>query len=277
MLTRTDHLTTALRTLDAADHRRQDSGDRARADLRRILATPPTPPSTARPPGRAPRQDRPAAPAPTARRLALAAGAVAAVTAGVVAAPSLTGGDRAFATWTADPDAMTAQQRAGAAAGCRSAQGEGAAADHADDLRAAEPAVAERRGTWTTVILAGTDGFSALCITDDSAGRFARGMLGSVGTAAGETLPTARGLVASTLGTGTMSAGDISLAAGTAGPDVVGVVYASPVHGDVAATVSQGHFALWMPGDDLEHAPTDGVEVRVTYRDGSSGTTRLTL
>ena len=45
-----------------------------------------------------------------------------------------------------------------------------------------------------------------------------------------------------------MSAGDVSLAAGTAGSDVVGVVYHSATQGDVTATVDQGHFALWFPG-----------------------------
>ncbi|MDQ3610892.1 MAG: hypothetical protein M4D85_04640 [Actinomycetota bacterium] len=47
----------------------------------------------------------------------------------------------------------------------------------------------------------------------------------------------------------------------------------------MAATVSQGHFAFWLPGADaeLEAASSRGVDVDVTYRDGSTGTSRLTL
>jgi hypothetical protein len=75
-----------------------------------------------------------------------------------------------------------------------------------------------------------------------------------------------------------MTAGEISLAAGHAGADVVGVVYRSQTHGDVTATVSHGRFALWLPGDELEDANAgEGVEVEVTYGDGSTGTSRLKL
>jgi hypothetical protein len=74
-----------------------------------------------------------------------------------------------------------------------------------------------------------------------------------------------------------MSAGDISLAAGTAGSDVVGVIYKSRTHDAVTATVSPGHFALWLPGDELRNASSDGVEVEVTYQDGTTETRRLTL
>lgn len=74
-----------------------------------------------------------------------------------------------------------------------------------------------------------------------------------------------------------MKAGDLSMAAGEAGSDVVEIVYRSRTRGDVAATVSKGHFALWLPGDELRDLSSTGVEVEVTYRDGSTGTTLLTL
>jgi len=73
---------------------------------------------------------------------------------------------------------------------------------------------------------------------------------------------------------GTMSVGDISMIAGWAGSDVVGVVYDRTTHGDVTATVDQGHFALWFPGDELS---TKELEVHVTYRDGTTALSRLTL
>lgn len=94
---------------------------------------------------------------------------------------------------------------------------------------------------------------------------------------AGTAVPGPRELTATDLGTGTMSAGDISLAADAAGSDIVGVIYMSRTHEDVTATVSLGHFALWLPGDELRNASSDGVEVYVTYQDGTTGTSRLTL
>jgi hypothetical protein len=101
---------------------------------------------------------------------------------------------------------------------------DGPGAKYADQLSSAEPAVAERRGVWTTVVLAGTDGFSAMCITDDSTHLFAKDMIGWLGTPTDYAAPAPRALTATDLGTGTMNAGDISLAAGTAGSDIVEVV-----------------------------------------------------
>ena len=58
---------------------------------------------------------------------------------------------------------------------------------------------------------------------------------------------------------------------------MTGVVYQSAGHGEVAATVSAGRFALWLPGDELADASREGVEVEVTYRDGSSAVLRVDL
>jgi hypothetical protein len=172
---------------------------------------------------------------------------------------------------------VSARQLAAAAASCRESLADGAGAGYADDLRDADPAVAERRGVWTTVVLAGPGGFSAMCVTDDSAHLFADAMIGSIGRPAGYAAPGPRQLVATDLGAGTVGAGDISLAAGAAGSDVAGVVYPSRTHGRVTATVRRGCFALWFPGDELTAASSDGVDVEVTYRDGTTATTRLTL
>jgi hypothetical protein len=148
---------------------------------------------------------------------------------------------------------------------------------YADEVGSAKVAIAERRGVWTTVVLAGDDGFSALCITDDAVNLFGKAVMGSVGKSPVSAAPGPREVTATALGTGTMSAGDLSLAAGTAGADVVGVIYKSRTREDVKATVSLGHFALWLPGDELRNASSDGVEVEVTYQDGTKGTSRLTL
>ena len=117
-------------------------------------------------------------------------------------------------------------------------------------------------------------GFQALCITDQSGHLFSNRMLGSIGFA-DVALPGAQGLVATDLGVGTIGS-DISLIAGMVGTDVVGVTYASRAYGSVTATVSHGHFALWFPGDELMTASA-GVDVDVTYTDGTSRTVRLSL
>ena len=112
-MNRTDEILTTLRSLDAADPHAAATGPRARTDRDAILATAPAAP-LGRQPGRSavPAGPRPAA----ARRLVLAGGAVAAVAATMVVLPSLIGGDRAFATWTAAPEGMSAQESADAAA-----------------------------------------------------------------------------------------------------------------------------------------------------------------
>ncbi len=185
---------------------------------------------------------------------------------------------RAFASWTAAPNGMSPQESADAAASCRKEQKE-PAAEYADKLSSAQAVIAERCGVWTTVVLADTEGFSALCITDSSTGLFGDAMIGSVGTAIDGSGLGPRELTAKSVGVGSMNGRELSLAAGLAGPDIVAVTYRSTTHGPVAATVSQGHFAFWLPGADaeLEAASSRGVDVDVTYRDGSTGTSRLTL
>lgn len=275
-MNRTDDINATLRSLDVADHHVDPANPRARTDLHAILATEPPPfhhhtPAPASTGVTGPRRG-----ARTTRRVVMVGSAAAALTAGLVALPSLTGGDQAFATWTPTPAGISAQQRPEAAAECRKSLDD-AGSQYAQDLDNAEAAIAERRGVWTAVVLGGTDGFSGLCITDDSANLFADNMIGSIGTPTEYIAPQPRELTATDLGVGTMSAGNISLAAGNAGSDIVDVAYRSPTHGEVTATVSQGHFAFWLPGDELEDAATNGVDVEVTYSDGTTDTSRLTL
>lgn len=273
-------ITTTLRALDAADVVAQHTSARAREDLQRILRTDL---SVAEPPRRRPSATAPAEtvgrPLKTnrpARKVALAA-AVLALALGVTVLPALTGGDEAFASWTAVPTALSASQRNESVDSCRDQQQQGAGAGDAHRLGSAQPVIADRRGVWTTVMLSGPGRFTALCVTDSSSHLFAHDMIGSVGTATKDMTPGPRTLIATDLGSGTMSAGAISLAAGTAGSDVVGVVYRSRTHGNVTATVSKGHFALWFPGPELEDLATAGIQVDVTYRDGTAGTARLSL
>lgn len=283
-MTRTEHLDTALRSLDSAALDVNAGSARAVADLERILASDAASPGRLRQ-GWSPlgaRVGRSESAARGWRRVALAGATLSAVTVAVVGLPSLSGGDEAFASWTAVPNGMSEQESADAADICRKETEEAAevvAPADVDKLSSAQPVIAERRGVWTTVVLAGTGRFSALCITDSSTGLFADGSIGSFGTAFDGSGPRPRELTATSLGVGSMNGRELSLAAGLAGSDIVAVTYRSTNHGPVAATVSQGHFAFWLPGADaeLEEASSRGVDVDVTYRDGSTGTSRLTL
>lgn len=263
-MSRTREIETALRSLDPADPADPPAVGRAGAVLERILHSDPV----------AVPSHRAGTPEHRARRTLLAGAVVATVSAGLVVLPSLSSGDQAFASWTAAPGALSATERPAVAEACRDQAGP---AGYEDKLRSAESVIAEQRGAWTTVVLAGDDGFTALCITDESSPFWDRGMIGSIGTPTGFVAPGPRDLVATDLGTGTANGAELSLAAGHAGSGVARVVYRSDVHGEVTATVSGGHFALWLPGGELEGASRSGVELDVTYRDGSTGMTRLTL
>lgn len=264
----TSDLLDLVRSLDPADPpSTAPSGDgpRARADLARILATAPLPDADA---GTGAGHRRPA------RLLVAAAAAVTVVTGGIVLAPSVVGGDAAFATWTSRPRDVVGTARADAAGSCRGelrdVVGDGG---DAAALDRATPAVAEQRGDWTLVLLSGADRFSGLCITDGSR-RLLGDMIGSVGTA-DVPAPGARGVVATDLGTGSLDAGDLSLVAGLAGEDVVGVAYRSADRGRVQASLGEGRFALWFPGDELSGGGP--VPLEVAYADGSTGTLEVRL
>ena len=252
-MTRITDMLATLRTLDPADPDVDSYSPRARAELERILTIDP---------GQRPDHTPVKARSRHSIRLAAAASATA-ITAGatIVILPSLTNGDRAFASWTGTPSGLSAQAAADAAASCRSAQLDGPGVEYSDDLRLADTAIAERRGEWTLVTLAGSGGFSALCITDESAPLF-RDWIGSVGAPADYATPDPRDVVATDLGPGSVNNGELSVAAGYVGSDVTGVVYRSASHGEVVATVSGGRFALWLPGDELKDWSRDGVEVQ---------------
>lgn len=273
-MNRIDDITATLRSLDPADHHVDPASPRASADLHTILSTDP---STLGQDASPTRRMLARKPRPARRRVALASVMAAVVAAAIVAMPSLNGGDRAFATWTAAPENLPPQQLQESAADCRKSQEKGAGAGYVDDLNRAQTAVADSRGAWVTVVLAGPDGFSALCITDNSAGLFSKGMVGSVGIPTDYQAPAPRDVFATDLGTGSMHGQDISLAAGYVGSDVVRIAYPSKTRGDIIATVSQGHFALWLPGNELQDASNGGLLVEVTYRNGTTSTRTLTL
>ena len=251
-----------LRSLDPAPGTVDPHSPRARADLARILA--------------ADHGGRSRTPRPRSTvRLAVAAAAVLVVGSGLVVLPSLTGSDSAYATWTADPQGVTSGARTELADACRDSQQEGAGTANRQDLETASAAVAERRGAWTLVLLAGNDGFSAMCLTDESRPLF-RSSIGYVGVRqATAEIPGV--LSADTLGVGSIDGHELSVAAGPVPADVTALSYTSAEHGVVSATVAEGHFAFWLPGDELETASRDGVPVEVTLGDGTTETRTLQL
>lgn len=260
-------LDTLLRSMDAAEQGTPPDPIRAHADLNRILSSQPANASSSTLPDRHESNK----PKIRQRRRALTlAGLAAAVTAGFVIMPALSGGDPAFATWTAAPGTLTGSDRDNAVSDCRNSKQNVGGGMYSTELSAAEVAIAERRGAWVTVVLTGADGFEATCTTDATAAWFRKGIIGSIGKPANVTALPARGIAATQLGTGVIADKPISIASGRVGADVTGVSYTNADKEEVLATVAKGQFAFWLPGNELQNATDRGVPVHVTYSDGSS-------
>jgi RNA polymerase sigma factor (sigma-70 family) len=257
---------TLLRTMDAAEQSSPPDPNRAQADLIRVLSSQPViaSSSTMR------SSHHPNKPKIHRRRALTLAGLAAAVTAGFVIMPALSGGDPAFATWTAAPGTLTGSERDNAVSDCRNSKQNVGGGMYSAELSASEVAIAERRGAWVTIVLSGADGFEATCTTDATAAWFRKGMIGSIGKPADVTVLPARGIAATQLGTGTIADNPISIASGRVGTDVTGVSYTNAEKEEVVATVAKGQFAFWLPGNELQNATDQGVRVHVTYSDGSS-------
>lgn len=263
-----DQLDSALRSLDPADRSVDPFGTRAADDLEAILATAPGAVVRSATPRRRPTGH-------PARRVAVAGAAAAALALGLVAIPALTTDDEdAFASWAAIPEQLAPQQRPEAADKCRANWQSGPDIARwgvtSEDLDPAHVAVAERRGSWTTVVLAGDGGLTATCTWGEAG-------IASAGLGTRDVMPLdPREIQPFGIGGHKGTQGDLSTVVGYAGVDVVGVSYNSERYGSVVATVGEERFALWMPGDELhEDARRDGVDVHVTYADGTTGEVRL--
>lgn len=258
---------TLLRSMDVAEQSSPPDPTRAEADLNRILSSQPVISSNST----MQFSQKLNKPKTQRRRRALTlAGLAAAVTAGFVIMPALSGGDPAFATWTAAPGTLIGSERDNAVSDCRHSKQDVGGGMYSAELSAAEVAIAERRGAWVTVVLSGTDGFEATCTTDATAAWFRKGMIGSIGKPTNVTDLPARGIAATQLGTGTIADNPISIASGRVGTDVRGLSYTKADKEEVIATVAKGQFAFWLPGNELQNATDQGVPVHVTYSDGSS-------
>lgn len=260
------HLDVLLRSMDAAEQSSPPSRERAQSDLMRILSSEPVPAAI----NSKTVTRLSARTAPNRRRRAIALGGLAvAATAGMLVVPAMSGGDPAFATWTAAPGTLVGSERDAAVSDCLSSKQHVGGGMYSTDLSAAKVAIAERRGAWVTVVLSGKDGFEATCITDATAPWFHKGMIGSIGRPTSAASLPARGIAATQLGTGTIGNKPISIASGRVGTDVAAISYTNAVKEKVVATVSKGQFAFWLPGNDLQNASDQGVPVDVTYTDGT--------
>ncbi|MET3904014.1 hypothetical protein [Paenarthrobacter sp. 4246] len=269
------NIDTQLRSMDAAGQVAAPNPGRTQRDLEEILRSRPS--SSDRGAGAVDGKTSTSRPN-RRRRRTLALGAVAfAATASFLVVPVLSGGDPAFATWTAAPGALIGTERDSAVSDCiRSSKGTGDGM-FAGDVDAAEVAIAERRGAWATVVLAGSGGFEATCTTDTTAPWFKKGSIGSVGKPGDGQPLTSRGVRATQLGTGVIADNPLSMASGQVGTDVVAVAYTATTGERITATVSKGQFAFWFPGTELTNSSDQPVPVEVTYSDNTTEIRFLSL
>ncbi|HEX6248548.1 MAG TPA: hypothetical protein VFZ64_11810 [Nocardioidaceae bacterium] len=261
--------TAALRDLDAAPTTAltDEELERADATLARILATPSH--------DRVPESDR-----PRRRRSLVLVGLMGAAGAAVPAL--LLGGGSAFASWTPKPEPLRAAAVSEAAATCRAVlevpdQGE-------------RVVIAERRGGWTYVLIAGpkSEGFCLmrddLVGHQDPAGHREEGFFGGyttdpvgVPTPARDRIVETESMAGSVPTPGPWLFSDdegwFSSVHGYVGSDVTGVTVHPPVGPDVEASVANGRFAAWWPSDQPSSENLEVMEAwtyTVTLADGST-------
>ena len=264
--------TAALRDLDPAPTPvlTDEEVGRADATLARILATPSH--------GHVPEEaDRPRR---RRRRLLVPVGLVGA--AGAAALALLLGGGSAFASWTPKPEPLSAAAVSEAAATCRGAL-------QVPD-RGERVVIAERRGGWTYLLIAGPQAEGACLMPDHLVGRqdpadhTKKGFFGGYTTDPVEAPTVARDRIVETENmAGSVPApglwpfrhddGWFSSVQGYVGRDVTGVTVHTPGGTDVQASVAHGRFAAWWPSDRLgsESSEARGAwTYTVTLADGST-------
>jgi hypothetical protein len=261
----------ALRDLDPAPATALTAAERERAEatLTRILATP-SPDQVAKVPGRPHRRRT---------RLLVSLGLVGA--AGAAVPVLLLGGGSAFASRTPTPEPLTGRAAAEAATTCRAAlrvpdQGE-------------QVVIAERRGGWTYVLLAGPQAEASCLMPDDLVGQNAPtdhqdGFFGNYDTDPVEppTLPRDRIDEAGSM-EGNVSTPDpwplsdregwFNWVEGYAGNDVTGITVHTPIGTDVEASVANGRFAAWWPSAKPSSENPEAMEAwtyTVTLADGTT-------
>ncbi len=263
-------ITRTLRQMDAADPEiDQTQRPRAVATLEQILATDPDVPAPNTVPVPARRRRLP--------RLLVASGVAAA--AAVVAVPLVTGGSEAFATWSRTPVELTGPERAAAVDACMKLQADGRGELAFDPAAAASVLVAEARGGWSYVVFtvparSGSRLQGSCLLPDDLVAEPRPGEGGFFGSLHGadETAgpaPRREAIREDESGVGSVDDEFFAYVEGRVGSDVTGIEVLTPNGLRVEASIDNGRWAAWWPGDEdypkLSAAPT----FRVTLRDGT--------
>lgn len=241
---RRDTMMTALRDLDPAPTTALTDAERARADamFARILATP----------SHDELSEDPVRPRRRWSRLLVPVGVVGA---GGAVVPALLLGGSALGSWTPTPEPLTGAAAAEAATICRAIF---AVPDQGERV-----VIAERRGEWTYVLLAGPQAEAACLMPEglvdqqDPVADRREGFMGSYTSDPGEAPTLARsgiigyGGATSVPTNGLWHFGDdeewVTQVEGYVGRDVTGITVHTPIGTDVEASVANGRFAAWWP------------------------------
>ena len=248
--------TAALRDLDPAPTTvlTDEERGRANATFARILAAP----------GHGHVPDESDRPRRRRRRLLVPVGLVGAAGAAVLAL--LLGGGTAFASWTPKPEPLSAAAVGEAEATCRTALG---MPDQGERV-----VIAERRGGWTYMLVAGHKAEGTCLMPDDLVGHQdpadvrEEGFFGGYTTDPVEAPTLGRDRIVETenmagsvptpgLWPFGRDEGWFSSVQGYVGRDVSGVTVHTPVGTDVQASVANGRFAAWWPSDQPSSENSD--------------------
>jgi hypothetical protein len=238
---------------------------RAAAELDRIVAVGPgTPGPPAGPVSRPTRR-------PYARRWLLAPLVVLLAGAAAVVPALTTSGDKAYATWSPLPVALTPVEGAVAARACLATLGQAA------DPRLG-PMLAERRGGWTYVLIRPAARLQASCImptveiSATPAGDRRR-WFGSSDEEIPDPVSDPEEVRVDTAATGSTQEGLFSYSEGAVGRDVADVTLTTPRGVTVKASIGNGRYAAWWPaGSNYLRSPeiSGASDIDVTLTDGTT-------
>lgn len=200
-----------------------------------------------------------------------------AVVGALVIVPAVTRPDPAYASWTSVPTALTEAERTIAVTACLDSDG---------SLTSAEPLLAERRGEWVGVVIAGEAAPGIPAVTDclmhlpSGSDRADDVIWGSAGGQGAVPVGTefADGSISQFSDNGLFGLGarpTVSFNVGDVGADVAAVTIVDADDQTVHATVDNGRFVAWWPGRAFGNetegngGPAPALTYDLTLRDGT--------